>query len=64
MLTLLFLLWSLIRSITKSVTGRVSPPHSLTPEEGGFSGQNVEEHSVSTTAKMGQGDAGTYHNGK
>lgn len=62
MLTLLFLLWSLIRSITKSVTGRVSPPHSLTPEEGGFSGRNVED--PSTASKMGQDDAGTYHNGK
>lgn len=46
------------------MTGRVSPPHSLTPEEGGFSDRNVEEHSPSTTTKMGQDDAGTYHNGK
>ncbi|XP_066247629.1 3',5'-cyclic-AMP phosphodiesterase isoform X5 [Euwallacea similis] len=52
MLTLLFVLWSLIRKITKSVAGRVTPPHSLTPEEGGINRSNIDEHSP----KMGRQD--------
>ncbi|XP_066146046.1 3',5'-cyclic-AMP phosphodiesterase isoform X4 [Euwallacea fornicatus] len=52
MLTLLFVLWSLIRKITKSVAGRVTPPHSLTPEEGGIRRSNIDER----LSKMGRPD--------
>ncbi|CAG9760006.1 unnamed protein product [Ceutorhynchus assimilis] len=55
MLTLLFMLWSLIRNITKSVTGRVTPPNSLTPEEGGVSGNSLGDQSDSIL-KMGQNE--------
>lgn len=68
MLTILFMLWSLIRNITKSVTGRVTPPRSLSPEEGGFVRNNIGEYSAASSLKMGPDDypttsAGIY-NGK
>ncbi|XP_030750546.1 cAMP-specific 3',5'-cyclic phosphodiesterase isoform X5 [Sitophilus oryzae] len=62
MLTILFMLWSLIRNITRAVTARTSSPNSLTTEEA--SASNIETHSTQSVNSKLLEDMGQFEDRK